>query len=166
VSKMNQSSPAEERTYVSVIGAGTCDTATRKAAEEVGRLLARAGAVVVTGGMSGVMEAASRGARSAGGFTVGILPGLDRTDGNPFLDLSICTGIGHARNLAVAASGDAVIAVGGEYGTLSEIGLSLKTGKIVVSLGSWDVTRKGKAPAEITVAATPDEAVQLALASL
>lgn len=166
MSKIISRSSAEERTYVSVIGAGTCDASTRAAAEEVGRLLAESGTVVVTGGMTGVMEAACRGAKSAGGLTVGILPGLDRGAGNPYLDFSVCTGIGHARNLAVAASGDAVIAVGGEFGTLSEIGLSLKTGKRVVSLGSWEVSRGGSKPAEVIAAATPAEAVQLAMSNL
>lgn len=163
--KNNFGSSAEGRLYVSVIGAGTCDAATRTAAEEVGKLLAESGTVVITGGMTGVMEAACKGAKSAGGVTLGILPGLDRSAGNPYLDFSICTGIGHARNLAVAASGDAVIAVGGEFGTLSEIGLSLKTGKRVISLGSWEVSRRDSKPSEVISAASPAEAVQLALST-
>jgi uncharacterized protein (TIGR00725 family) len=113
--------------------------------------------------MSGVMEAACRGAREAGGTTMGILPGLDRSEGNPYLDYSICTGIGHARNLAVAASGDAVIAVGGEFGTLSEIGLALKAGRPVVLLGSWEIHKNGQPPAGIFEASTPEEAVERAL---
>lgn len=153
----------EEETYISVIGAGRCDSATEAAAHEVGRLIARAGATLVCGGLGGVMEAACRGAREEGGTTIGILPGTDRAEGNPHLERSICTGIGHARNLAVVASGDAVIAVGGEFGTLSEIGLARKTGRHVISLGSWDIG-KGSSPAGgIHATGTPGEAVGLAL---
>lgn len=149
--------------YISVIGDGTCDAATAKLAEEVGRIVAESGAVLVCGGLGGVMEAACRGAREAGGVTIGILPGLERSEGNPYLDYMVVTGIGHARNLAVAASGDAVIAVGGEYGTLSEIGHARKAGRPVVLLGSWDVRKEGRVPEGITVASTPEQAVRLAL---
>lgn len=108
-------------------------------AEEAGRLLAQAGAVVVTGGMSGVMEAASKGAKEAGGTTLGILPGLDRRDANPYVDVAVATGMGEARNALVVRAADAVIAVGGEWGTLSEIALARKTGKPVVGIGSWQL---------------------------
>lgn len=155
-----------KKTYITVIGAGAGDTATDAHAEEVGRGVARAGAVLVCGGMGGVMAAACRGAREEGGTTIGILPGLSRADANPHLDYSICTGVGHARNLAVAASGDAVIAVGGEFGTLSEIGLALKAGRPVVLLGSWEVRREGRVPDGIAVATTPQEAVDRALAAI
>ena len=129
-------------------------------AEEVGRLLAEHGATVITGGLGEVMAAAARGARSAGGTTIGILPGESRTDGNEWLDHVVVTGIGHARNLAVVASGDAVIAVGGRYGTLAEIGLALTLGRPVVVLEpGWEVdgTRRAR---------TPDEAVEFALAAV
>lgn len=149
--------------YISIIGAGHCDKATANMAEKVGRLIARAGAVLICGGMGGVMEAACRGARQEGGPTIGILPGLNHADGNAYLDYSICTGIGHARNLAVAASGDAVIAVGGEFGTLSEIGLARKCGRRVIVLGGWDIKKDGAVPEGIIPATTPEEAVQLAL---
>lgn len=150
-------------TYISVIGAGTCDGPTREAALEVGRLLAASGATLVCGGLGGVMEAACRGARENGGVTIGILPGLDRAAGNPYLDRAVCTGIGHARNLAVVASGDAVIAIGGEFGTLSEIGLARKAGRPVVLLDSW-VLRKDNRPAGgIHATASPREAVDLAI---
>lgn len=149
--------------HIAVIGEGSCDEATATQAEEVGRLVAGAGAVLVCGGMGGVMEAACRGARAAGGVTLGILPGLDRAEGNPYLDYSIVTGIGHARNLAVAASGDAVIAVGGRFGTLSEIGLARKAGRPVVVLGGWEIKRDGQAPEGIMHAGTPAEAARLAL---
>jgi len=146
-----------------VIGAGRCGGELAAAAAEVGRLLARAGATLICGGMGGVMEAACRGARGEGGVTIGILPDLSRAGGNPYLDYSICTGTGHARNLAVAASGDAVIAVGGEAGTLSEIGLALKCGRPVVLLASWDIRQGGELPGGVREASTPAEAVELAL---
>ena len=153
----------EKTKYISVIGAGRSDPVTDALAEEVGRLIARAGAFLVCGGMGGVMEAVCRGARDEGGVTIGILPGLDRRDGNPHLAYSICTGIGHARNLAVAASGDAVIAIGGEYGTLSEIGLAAKTGRRVVLLGSWEISKQGEMPHNFVIASTAAEAVGLAM---
>lgn len=120
-------------------------------AEEVGRLLAEHGATVVTGGLGEVMAAAARGARSAGGTTIGILPGESRTAANEWLDHVVVTGIGHGRNLAVVASGDAVIAVGGRYGTLAEIGFALTLGRPVVVLEpGWEVdgTRRARTPAE------------------
>ncbi len=150
---------------IAIIGAGEGDAATLRAAEEVGRLLARAGAVVVCGGLGGVMESACKGARKAGGVTVGILPGTEPADGNRYLDYAVCTGTGHARNLAVVASGDAVIAIGGGAGTLSEIGLALKIGRPVVTLSSWELRRQGRPPEGVTPVATPDEAVAAALAA-
>ena len=149
--------------YIAVIGGGVCDEATAAEAEAVGRLIARAGAVLVCGGMGGVMEAACRGAKTESGTTIGILPGLERSGGNPFLDFSICTGIGHARNLAVAASGDAVIAIGGSFGTLSEIGLARKCGRPVVLLGSWEIWKGGCVPEGIYLANNAAEAVELTI---
>jgi len=140
---------------VSVIGSGAEHEAN---AEQVGRLLAERGATVVTGGLGEVMAAAARGAKGAGGTTMGILPGETRLDGNPWLDHVVVTGIGHGRNLAVVASGDAVIAVGGRYGTLAEIGFALTLGRPVVVLEpGWQVEGTQRAP-------TPEEAVELALA--
>ena len=133
---------------VSVIGSGTEH---EDQAEEVGRLLAEGGATVVTGGLGEVMAAASRGAKEAGGTTIGILPGETRANGNPWLDHVVVTGIGHGRNLAVVASGDAVIAVGGRYGTLAEIGFALTVGRPVVVLEpGWQVegTQRAQSPAE------------------
>lgn len=139
---------------VSVIGSGAEH---EERAEEVGRLLAERGAVVVTGGLGEVMAAASRGAKSAGGTTIGVVPGEARADANEWVDHVVVTGIGHARNLAVVASGDAVIAVGGRYGTLAEIGLALTLGRRVVVLEpGWDVDGTLRAK-------TPEEAVELAL---
>ena len=119
-------------------------------AEEVGRLLAEAGAVVVTGGLGGVMEAASKGAHEAGGTTLGILPGTDRGEANPWVGVAVPTGIGEARNALVVRAADGVIAVGGAWGTLSEIAFARKTGKPVAGLGSWDLDGVDKfdAPAE------------------
>ena len=142
---------------VSVIGSGA---AWEDAAQEVGRLLAERGCTVVTGGLDEVMAAAHRGAKAAGGATVAILPGEDRTAANPWADHVVVTGIGHARNLAVAASGEAVIAVGGSYGTIAEMALALRLGRRVVALrGAPEVDGA-------LTAATPVEAVELALGDL
>jgi uncharacterized protein (TIGR00725 family) len=139
---------------VAVVGSGAEWEAT---AEEVGRLLAERGCTVVTGGLDEVMAAAHRGAKSAGGATVAILPGETRDAANPWADHVVVTGIGHARNLAVAASGDAVIAVGGSYGTIAEMALALRLGRPVVALAGSQ-TIEG-----VLSASTPAEAVELAL---
>jgi uncharacterized protein (TIGR00725 family) len=123
--------------YVSVIGGGRCGAADYALAEDVGRLTAKQGAVLVCGGLSGVMEGAARGAKEAGGTTIGILPGHDRSLGNPYLDFIVTTGMGEARNLAVVSSGDVVVAVAGGYGTLSEIGLAAKLGRPVIIIHGW-----------------------------
>jgi uncharacterized protein (TIGR00725 family) len=142
---------------VSVVGSGAEHEAN---AEEVGRLLAERGATVVTGGLGEVMAAAARGAKGVGGTTIGILPGETRAEANPWLDHVVVTGIGHGRNLAVVASGDAVIAVGGRYGTLAEIGFALTLGRPVVVLEpGWEVDGAQRAE-------TPTEAVELALAAI
>ncbi len=154
-------------TYVSVIGAAACDEVTATQAEEVGRLLAEHGCVVVCGGMdSGVMAAVARGTRRGGGRCLGLLPDLDRRRASSDLTLSLCSGVGHARNLGVVASGDVVIAVGGEWGTLSEIALARAVGRGVVLLTSWDVTPATGRPEGLHRAATPGEAVELALSLL
>jgi hypothetical protein len=155
---------------VSVIGASRIsqDSEHARAAEEVGRRLAEKGVRVVCGGLDGVMEAASRGAAQAGGRVTGVIPGLDRREANPYCTEVVVTGVGHARNLAVVASGEVVIAVGGAWGTLSEIGLARAIGRPVVSLGSWDLSayeRLAEDPG-ITVVGTPSEAVAAALALL
>jgi len=139
---------------VAVVGSGAEH---ESAAEEVGRLLAERGCTVVTGGGGEVMAAASRGARSAGGTTIGIVPGESRAETNPWIDHVVVTGIGHARNLAVAASGDAVIAVGGSYGTTAEIAFALRLGRPVV------VVEPGIALPGVHLAPTPMAAVDLAL---
>jgi uncharacterized protein (TIGR00725 family) len=121
---------------VAVIGPGDEPTV---AAAEVGRLIAERGAVLVCGGRGGAMEAACRGAKEVGGLTVGILPGPDRSEANPFVDVVLPTGLGEARNALVVGAADVVIAIGGGYGTLSEIALALKVGKRVIGLGTWEI---------------------------
>src|SRR5512134_441424 len=142
---------------VAVIGSGAEWEGT---AEEVGRLLAERGCTVVTGGLDEVMAAAHRGAKSAGGTTLAILPGESRTAANTWADHVVVTGIGHARNLAVAASGDAVIAVGGSYGTIAEMALALRLGRTVVALAGAPAVDGALA------AQTPADAVELALRDL
>ncbi|MDQ3850498.1 MAG: TIGR00725 family protein [Actinomycetota bacterium] len=125
--------------YVAVVGPGEAGAEALEAAHAVGEQLARRGAVVVTGGLGGVMEAACRGAASAGATTLGILPGSDRAAANRFVTVAVATGMGELRNGLVVRCADAVIAVGGAYGTLSEIALALKLGRRVVGLGTWDI---------------------------
>jgi uncharacterized protein (TIGR00725 family) len=136
-----------------------------EAAEEVGRLLAQAGAVVVCGGGGGAMEAVCRGAKEAGGTTIGILPGSDRHAANPYVDAVVATGIGEARNSIVARTADVVIAVAGAYGTLSEIALALRAGKTVVGLDTWELARGGEPVQDVVRVASPAEAVAVALRS-
>ncbi len=132
-------------------------------AEVLGQRLAEAGAVVVCGGGPGVMEAVCRGAQSAGGTTIGLLPGLDRAEGNPHLTISIPTGLGQGRNLLLVRSSNALIAVGGGFGTLSEIALALRTGTPVVGLATWSLHLDFRQVDAFPVADTPDTAARLAL---
>ena len=125
--------------YVAVVGAGDANPALDAAAELVGEGLAEAGAVIVCGGLGGVMAAACRGARSAGGTTIGLLPGTDRQAANQWVQIAIPTGLGELRNGLIIRAVDVVVAVGGEYGTLSEVALALKTRVPVVGLGTWDI---------------------------
>jgi uncharacterized protein (TIGR00725 family) len=125
------------RNAIAVIGAAAADEDVRNAARQVGSAIARARVVLVCGGRGGVMEAAAEGARAAGGHTIGILPSYERASANPHIEFAIATGMSHARNAIVVASADAVIAMPGEAGTLSEIGLALKIGRPVVALGGW-----------------------------
>jgi uncharacterized protein (TIGR00725 family) len=144
---------------VAVAGPGEASAGEAEAAEAVGRELAGRGAVLVCGGLGGAMEAACRGAKERGGTTVGILPGLDRSAGNPWLDVAIPTGLGEGRNVLVVRAADALIAVSGGYGTLSEIALALKAGTPVSGLGSWEI--EGVEPAADAV-----QAVEAALRRL
>lgn len=139
---------------VAVIGHAQATAGECGAAYAAGRLIAGNGAVLVCGGLSGVMEAACRGAKEAGGTTVGILPGTE--EGNPYLDITIRTDLGHARNVLVVLSADAVIAIGGGHGTLSEIAIALKTGRPVYGIGTWDIEG-------VISCSTPEEAVSTAV---
>jgi hypothetical protein len=150
--------------YVSVIGASHCTDEQAALAEELGELLAARGCAVVCGGRDGVMEAVARGVRLRGGVTIGILPDADRHRAAPDLTYSICSAIGHARNLSVVASGDVVIAVGGAWGTLSEIALARSLGRPVILLGSWSMAPpEGGELDGVHRAESPHEAVDLAL---
>ncbi|MFQ5859049.1 MAG: TIGR00725 family protein [Anaerolineae bacterium] len=148
---------------IAVVGDGQCDAATAAEAEAVGRALAKAGATVVCGGLGGVMEAACRGAKSAGGTTIGILPGLDRLAANPYVDIPVVTGMDQARNLIVVRTAQAVIAVRGGYGTLSEVAHALKAGIPVVGLGTWELAKRGERLDAIYRVDTPEKAVELAI---
>lgn len=151
---------------IAIIGGATCTEGESELAEQVGYLLAKQGVVVVTGGRGGVMEAASRGGAKGGGLTIGILPGDDHDAGNDYVQIVIPTGLGHMRNAIVAQAGEAVIAIGGSYGTLSEISIALKVGRSVIGLGSWEAKDGQKQDLDIVVAQSADEAVNLALQEL
>ncbi len=148
---------------IGVIGSGSCGKAAREVAFEVGREIARRGAVLVCGGLGGVMEAAAGGARSAGGCTVGILPGTDRADANPDVDVVVVTGMGIARNLLVVRSSDALVAVDGGPGTLSEIAFALQLGVPVVGIGTWKLDAERLGGRRVMEASTAAEAVELAV---
>jgi uncharacterized protein (TIGR00725 family) len=151
--------------YVAVIGGANASGEDRSRAEAIGAALARAGATVVCGGLGGVMEAACRGARAAGGLTVGILPGNDRAAANPWVDVVIPTGLGETRNALVVEAADVIVAVGGEYGTLSEIALALRAGKPVIGVATWTlIYPSGAAATDIITAADPGQAADLAMA--
>jgi uncharacterized protein (TIGR00725 family) len=142
---------------ISVIGTGTCTAGTAVLAYEVGKHIAKNNCVLLCGGLGGVMEHAARGAKDNGGHTIGILPGFEISDANPYIDIAIPTGLSHARNILVVRSGMACIAVEGSYGTLSEIAIALKLEKPVIGLNTWDI-----AP-EIIKAKNPEDAVNKAI---
>lgn len=145
-----------KRIRIGVIGGSSADNRSLVIAYKVGQLIAQSGAILVCGGLSGIMEAAASGAKSADGTTVGILPGRDPAEANPHIDLPIATGLGYTRNSLVAMNADALIAIAGEFGTLSEIAYGNIYGKRVVGLGTWDI--KG-----VLKASSAEEAVELAL---
>jgi uncharacterized protein (TIGR00725 family) len=149
--------------YIGVAGASQPGPGLLEQAETLGRRLAEGGAVVVCGGGGGVMEAVCRGARAAGGTTVGLLPGLDRDEGNPHLSVSLPTGLGQGRNLLLVRSSDALVAVGGGFGTLSELALALRTGTPVVGLATWSLALHGHPIDPFPVAGDADAAARLAL---
>ena len=159
---------------IAVCGPGTATDEELQLAVAVGRLLAERGSVLVCGGLGGAMAAACRGAKEAGGVTIGIIPGYEERAANPWVDYVICTGLGQARNALVAATGQALIAVGGGWGTLSEIALAARLGRPVVLLGGWSVTLTGDDAAalmgelggSVVVAETPEAAVDAALSAV
>jgi uncharacterized protein (TIGR00725 family) len=155
---------------VAVIGSARCgpDSEAARLAEEVGRRLAEVGVTLVCGGLTGVMEAACRGVAEADGVAIGIVPGNEASEANPFCTHVIATGVGHARNLAVVSSGDAVIAVGGEWGTLSEIGFGRALDRPVIALRSWtlDGRERMEGAPGVLIAESAREAVELALEAL
>jgi uncharacterized protein (TIGR00725 family) len=138
---------------IAIVGGGECSPKVYEMTHKLGRLLAEHGHILICGGLGGVMEAVSSGARIAGGLTIGILPG-EKKDANSFISIAIATGMGHARNVIIVKSSDAVIALPGEHGTLSEIALALKMKKLVISLHSWDIPGTIKAE-------TPEEAMTI-----
>jgi uncharacterized protein (TIGR00725 family) len=154
-----------QRVQISVIGASEGAKEILRDAETVGRGIAEAGAILVCGGLTGVMEAASKGASEAGGTVIAVLPTLSPADANPYVTHAVATGTGHARNLAVVASGEAVIAVGGEWGTLSEIAYARKLGRPVVAIQSWTLRNHAGTDLGIVEAKSPEEAVRAALSA-
>ena len=153
----------KDRIIVAVIGGGQCSEEEGEIAEAVGRELAKRGAIVICGGLGGVMEAVCSGAAKEGGLTVGILPGDDPGEANPYVQIPIATGLGHARNVAIVKSAQAVIAIDGEYGTLSEIAFALKYGLPVIGLNTWSLSRNNKENDKIIRVTSAIEAVDKAL---
>lgn len=152
-----------KKKFIAVIGGSEPSTEETRLAESVGRELANRGAILVCGGLGGVMEAACKGTHSAGGITIGILPGDSRHAANPYVQIPIVTGIGYARNISVVKSAQAVIAIGGSYGTLSEISYALQSGIPVIGLNTWSLSRNNQPDNSIILAQSPTEAVNRAL---
>ena len=152
--------------FVAVVGGAQCSREEAKLAEAVGFELAKKGAILICGGLGGVMAAACKGARSAKGKTVGILPGNAREEANPYIDIPIVTGMGEARNVIVVNTAQAVIAIGGKFGTLSEIAYALRNNIPVIGLTTWSLSRKGRPVKAIIAAQNPKEAVEKALAAI
>jgi uncharacterized protein (TIGR00725 family) len=148
---------------IAVIGDSSCSPEEAKLAETVGELLAQQGVTIICGGLTGVMEAVCRGAKSKGGLTVGILPGQDSSMANPWVDIPVVTGIGEARNVAVVKSAQAVIAISGGYGTLSEIAYALKSRIPVIGLNTWSLSRNGREDDPIIRVQSATEAVDKAI---
>lgn len=152
-----------KKIFIAVIGGNECSPQEAELAEEVGRELARQGAILICGGMGGVMTAACKGASSQGGLTVGILPGNSRQQANPHVQIPVVTDLGEARNVIVVKSAQAVIAIGGKYGTLSEIAHALRAGIPVIGLNTWALSQNSQPDKSIIPAESPAEAVNKAL---
>jgi len=150
---------------IAVIGGGKCPKNIARLAEEVGRELAEHGATLICGGLGGVMEAACKGAKEAGGQTIGILPGNRTVNANPYVEIPIVTGMGEMRNVIIVKSAQAVIAIDGEFGTLSEIGHALKNRVPVIGLNTWELSKQGEAKHAIIIAQNAKDAVEKALAA-
>jgi len=155
---------ANQKKLIAVIGGGQCTPEEAQLAEKVGRELARRGVILICGGLGGVMEAACKGAQSEGGITIGILPGEIRQSANPYVQIPIVTGIGYARNVVVAKSAQAVIAIGGSFGTISEIAFALQSNIPVIGLNTWSLARNGQTDNSIVIAQDAVDAVNKALA--
>jgi uncharacterized protein (TIGR00725 family) len=153
----------DKNIFIAVIGGSDCSPKETEVAEEVGREIARQGTVLVCGGLGGVMEAACKGASGEGGLTIGILPTENRRTANPYVRIPIVTGIGYARNVAVVKSAQAVIAIDGSYGTLSEIGHALQSGIPVIGLNTWSLSIDGQPDNSIITVDNPEEAVKRAI---
>ena len=153
----------DKNIFIAVIGGGDCSPQEARLAEEVGGEIARHGAILICGGLGGVMEAACKGASSEGGLTVGMLPGDNRRAANPYVHIPIVTGLGSARNVAVVKSAQAVIAIDGSYGTLSEIGHALQSGIPVIGLNTWSLSIAGQVDNSIIPADNPKDAVNKAI---
>ena len=154
---------SQSKIIIAVIGAREPSPEEAELAEEVGKEIARQGAALICGGLGGTMEAACRGAYGEGGITIGVLPGEDPNAANPYVQIPIATGIGNARNVIIARSAGAVIAVGGSYGTLSEIAFALAGNIPVIGLNTWTISREGKQDDSIMYVQSPAEAVKKAL---
>jgi len=154
---------SEKKLIIAVIGGGKCSAQEAVLAETVGRELAKRGAILVCGGLSGIMEAACRGAAIESGLTIGILPSDDPDDCNPYVQIPVATGVGHARNIAVVKSAQAVIAIDGDYGTLTELGFALKSGIPVIGLKTWSLYRNGEEDKSIIKAEDAVDAVEKAI---
>ncbi len=152
--------------FIAVIGGSECSAQEAEFAEAVGREVARRDAILVCGGLGGVMTAACKGASAEGGMTIGILPGDSRDTANPYVQIPIVTGIGYARNVIVVRSAEAVIAIGGSYGTLSEISYALQNSLPVIGLNTWSMARNGQPDNSIVLAQTPAEAVDKAFEAI
>ena len=157
--------PQKRDKLIAVIGGSESSSEETRLAAEVGRELARRGAILICGGLTGVMEAACRGAASEGGLTIGILPGDNPDSANSYVCIPIVTGAGYARNMAVVKSAQAVIAIGGSYGTLTEIAYALQSDIPVIGLNTWSISRSGQVDDSIIVAENPARAVDIALSS-
>jgi len=152
-----------KKRVIAVIGGGQPSAKESRFAEEVGRELARQGAILVCGGLGGVMEAACKGASLQGGITIGVLPGDSRRAANPYVQIPVVTGMGYARNVVVVKSAQAVIAIGGSYGTLSEIAHALQNGIPVIGLNTWSLSRNGQQDNSMIPVQSPVDAVNRAL---